>query len=388
MVSVAPGPFGREEYVARLEVLREQMRRLELDAIIVSVPENVLYLCGYNTKAVFTFQFLIVHKAKPTHFVTRQMETANARRACEAGHLDAYTVYQDDEDPLEVATKVINDQIGPGGRVGIELGSWTMPAQRAQAITRGCLSITWQDVTSLIDRQRLVKSPAELAVLKHAATITDAIADKACAAVASGRSEDDLAKVVMTELIETGSEYPGSWPNIMVGRRTGLIHAAWEGEVIGDDDHVLMEITGVKQRYHAPCLRTVMVGKPADNLRHACEVLTQAHAAALAAVEPGRPAKVINHAAQAVLAQQDPGCKVAQRSGYSLGLGYPPSWGAQWQLGLNSLVEETLQVGMTFHVVLVGHFADGRAIGVGCTAALLEEGVACWTKGGVFEVPN
>jgi Xaa-Pro dipeptidase len=388
MVSASKSPFSREEYITRVEMLREKMNRLNLDAIVVSAPENIVYLCGYNTKAVFTFQFLILHKARPAHLITRQMEATNARRACETGLLDGYTLYQDDEDPIAAAATAIQSHVEPGGRVGMEFGSWTMPAQRAQDITRNCPSITWQDVTSTIDRQRLVKSPAELAVLKDAAAITDRITDKACAAISSGRTEDDIAQVVMAELIAAGSEYPGSWPNIMAGRRTGLIHAAWEGEVIGTDDHVLMEITGVQQRYHAPCLRTVMVGKPADNIRHAAAILTEAHAAALAAIEPGRPARVINQAAQAVLAQQDAGCKLSQRSGYSLGIGYPPSWGAQWQLGLNSLVEETLQVGMTFHVVLVGHFPDGRAVGVGCTAALLEDGVARWTKGGVFEVPN
>src|SRR5262249_31335127 len=161
-----------------------------------------------------------------------------------------FSLYQDDEDPTEAAIQLIRETLGTGARVGIELGNWTMSAQRARDIANECPGIAWEDVTALIDRQRLVKSPAELAALKAAGAIGDNIADKAIAAVAPGRTENDVARVIMSELVTSGSEYPGSWPNIMAGRRTGMIHAAWEGEPIGRDDHVTMEVCGVKHRYH------------------------------------------------------------------------------------------------------------------------------------------
>ena len=379
-------PFDQAEYTARCERLRERMDRLGLDAILVTAPENVFYLTGYHTKAVFTFQPLIFHRTRPAHFVTRQMEVANAEIARRDGFLEAYTLYQDDGDPVAVAALAIRDIIGTGARVGMELGSWTMPAQRAREIQNACPGLAWDDATGVIDRLRLVKSPVELAVMQQAGAIGDAIADKTIAAIAPGRSENDLARVVMSEMVDSGSEYPGTWPNVMVGRRTGLIHAAWEGEVIGPDDHLLLELTGVRHRYHAPSLRVAFVGAPMTRLRHDAEILVKAHAAAVAAMEPGSAMQVINAAAQAAVAGQGLSCTMSRRAGYSLGIGFPPSWGAQWQIGLNSLVEDTLEVGMTFHVVLVGHFDDGRAIGVGRTVALLEDGPVCWTTGGIFDV--
>lgn len=384
-MSQPSNPFSRAEYASRLEKLRSEMDRLRLDAVLVSAPENTFWLSGYHTKAVFTFQFLLIHRSRPAHLVTRQMEIVNARLACTSGLLEGFTVYQDDDDPMVVATKAIREVAGDKARVGIELGSWSMPAQRAQAIAELCPGITWHDVSTLIDRMRLVKSDAEIEQLKQAAVIGDAMADKACAVVAEGRTENDIAKVVMSELATSGSEYPGSWPNIMVGRRTGLIHAAWEGEKLGRNDHALMEVTGVKQRYHAPSVRVVFVGDPPGGLRRAAEALTKAHTAAIAAIAPGRAMKVVNEAAQAALAGQDLGCTVGHRAGYSLGIGFPPSWGAQWQIGLNSKIEDPLEVGMAFHVNLIGHFPDGRAVGIGCTVALLKNEVARLTKGGIYD---
>jgi hypothetical protein len=84
-----------EEYALRLG--RGGHGRLRLDAVVVSAPENVLYLSGYQTRAVFTFQILIVHKSRPLHLVARQMEIANAQRACRVDQLKSFTVYQYDE---------------------------------------------------------------------------------------------------------------------------------------------------------------------------------------------------------------------------------------------------------------------------------------------------
>lgn len=378
--------FERSEYQRRLDALQARMSELGLDAMLVTAPENTYYLSGYLTKAVFTFQFIIVMRTGAPFLFTRQMEIANAERALRDGLIDTFGVYQDDEDPLEASAKTIGQRLPAGARVGIELASWSMPAQRAAYLAKACDKLQWTDASAVIDRMRLVKSAAELEIVRQASQLTGLIAGQAMAAVKVGNTENDVTLAVMAEMIRNGSEYPGSWPNILSGERTGLIHGAWEGEPIAENDHVMAEVTGVVHRYHAPCQRTIFVGKPRDEIRRAADAMAEAHAAAVAAIEPGRPMSVINQASQAVLAGQQLTCKFAKRSGYTFGIGFPPSWGAQWQIGLHSNVTELLEVGMTFHVVLVGHFPNGRAIGCGETVVITDAGVESWTKGGFFDV--
>ncbi len=373
--------FAREEYAARTGRVLERMAELRLDALLVTAPENTHYLCGYQTKAVFTFQFLLLLRSGAMHLVTREMEKVNAGDAAARGMVGDFTLYGDDQDPMEVAAAAIAKLCAGQGRIGIERASWTMSAQRADDLARLCPSLDWVDASALVDRLRLVKSPAELACIRKAASITDLISARAVAAVAPGVAERDLARIILDGLVADGSEYPGSWPNVLVGRRTGLIHAAWADETVAANDLVTMEITGVRERYHAPALSTVMVGRPHPAHAHTAEALREAHAAAVAAIEPGRPAGVIDQAAGAVLAHHDCPAKFARRSGYSFGTGFPPSWGAQWQLALTSALDVTLVPGMTFHVVLVAHFDDGRAMGLGRTVAVLESGAECWTDG-------
>ncbi|SFC25548.1 M24 family metallopeptidase [Tropicimonas isoalkanivorans] len=378
--------FSREEYAARQEALRSRMEAERLDAIVVSAPENILYLTGYQTKAVFTFQFLLFLRSGPLELFTRQMEYVNARDAVRAGGLDDFVVFQDDEDPIEVSSGFLARRLGAGQKVGLELASWTMSAQRAADITASHTGVDWIDVSSLIDRMRLVKRPAELDVMREAGRIGDKVSNSVGQVIAAGRSENDLSAMVLSAMIAYGSEYPGSWPNITSGIRTGLIHATWEGTVIEADDHVVTEVTGVRGRYHAPSMRVTLVGKPEPAIERGAEALVKAQAAAVAAMEPGAPMRVINDAAMAVLDGMNHGLTLARRSGYSLGLGFPPSWGAQWQLGLNSVVEMPLEIGMTFHVVCVGHLPDGKAVAIGSTAALGPEGPEALTRGGLYRV--
>jgi Xaa-Pro dipeptidase len=379
-----PEAFDRYEYAARVAAVRRRMEELALDALLVTAPENILYLCGYQTKAVFTFQFLLLHRSGVMHLVTREMEKVNAALAASRGVLGDYTLYRDDQDPMEVATAAVLQVCGSQGRVGIELASWTMSAQRYRDFSQACKSLEWVDASELVDRMRLVKSPAELRVIREAATMTDRIASRACGAVAPGLSEKDLARIILDGLVESGSEYPGSWPNVLVGRRTGLIHGAWGDETVAKDDLVTMEVTGVRERYHAPSMSTIIVGTPDSAVERTAVAMREAHAAAVRAMAPGRPAGVIDQAARAVLARHHCAASFARRSGYSFGIGFPPSWGAQWQLGLTSGLDVPLEIGMTFHVVLVAHFADGRAMALGRTVALLETGAECWTDGRII----
>lgn len=376
--------FDRSEHAARVERVLARMDTLRLDALLVTAPENTLYLCGYQTKAVFTFQFLLLHRSGAMHLVTREMEKVNAAQAAARGIVGSYTLYGDDQDPMEVAAAAIRQVCGDRSRVGVELSSWTMSAQRYQDFVHFCPALEWIDASALVDRLRLIKSPAELDFIREAASITDCISARACAAVAPGVSERELARIILDGLVGEGSEYPGSWPNVLVGRRTGLIHAAWADETVAPNDLVTMEITGVRDRYHAPTLSTIMVGKPDGAHERTAAALREAHAAAVAAIEPGRPAGVIDQAARAVLARHNCPAQFARRSGYSFGTGFPPSWGAQWQLALTSALDVALEVGMTFHVVLVAHFADGKAMAMGRTVAVLETGPECWTTGRII----
>ena len=48
--------FSMAEYTRRLASLRRSMARRDLDAMIVTIPENLCYLTGYQTPGYYWFQ--------------------------------------------------------------------------------------------------------------------------------------------------------------------------------------------------------------------------------------------------------------------------------------------------------------------------------------------
>ncbi|MEE3189339.1 MAG: aminopeptidase P family N-terminal domain-containing protein, partial [Pseudomonadota bacterium] len=52
--------FPHEEYVRRIEELRQRIQERHLDAVVISDPENIMYLTDYQTTGYSFFQALVV----------------------------------------------------------------------------------------------------------------------------------------------------------------------------------------------------------------------------------------------------------------------------------------------------------------------------------------
>src|SRR4051812_6262407 len=91
-------PFDAAEYEARQAVLRARMEARDLDAVLLSGPENQYYLTGYETTGFHSFpQTLIMPRSGPPLLVTRRLEEANA----DAAYALACRSYRDEEDPAD-----------------------------------------------------------------------------------------------------------------------------------------------------------------------------------------------------------------------------------------------------------------------------------------------
>ncbi|GAL06240.1 Xaa-Pro dipeptidase [Photobacterium aphoticum] len=69
--------FAPEEYQARLTALRARIEERCLDAVVITDPENILYLTDYQTTGYSFFQALIVPLDQEPIMITRAMEESN-----------------------------------------------------------------------------------------------------------------------------------------------------------------------------------------------------------------------------------------------------------------------------------------------------------------------
>jgi len=71
--------FPDEEYEARRARVRHAMGVLELDALLISAPENVYYLTGLDHMGYFAYQLLVLLPTGKPKLITRAMERATIR---------------------------------------------------------------------------------------------------------------------------------------------------------------------------------------------------------------------------------------------------------------------------------------------------------------------
>ena len=363
-------PFNDEELGNRLASIRGKMAERDLEIALLSTPENIFYLTGLDHWGYFAPHLLVVPADGEMVLITRQMERVSiekqVRNALFRGHDDSETV-------ADLAVRTLRDSFGakerskavlaevidavdgrsPGlRRIGVETWSAGHSYGFGHALRQSIDDAEWVDITGMADDLRLVKSPAEQALMRRAAEVSDAAAAAAMEAIHDGASERDVVAECHAAMIRAGGAAPGFGPFIRPGSRLGEEHATWGEGTYRAGEPVFLELSGCVSRYHAPLGRLVHVGTIRDEDARMAETARSAFDAVLAALKPGIRARDVYAAWQAVV--DDAGLSHYRRHhcGYCVGIGFPPSWtGGNKVTGLRHDSDLEIREGMSFHVL-------------------------------------
>ena len=113
---------------------------------------------------------------------------------------------------------------------------------------------------------------------------------------APGRTENDVAAVMLGAGTAAGSEYLGHPPLVVAGEATSLCFAMWRRREIRRGDVVLLEAAGGIDRYHGILSCPVVVGEPSERHRAAAGALKGALEATVDAIRPGLTAGEVGRA--------------------------------------------------------------------------------------------
>jgi Xaa-Pro aminopeptidase len=134
---------------------------------------------------------------------------------------------------------------------------------------------------------RARKSPAELAVIRHAYGIAEAGFAAAVAAIAPGVTERAVMAEAEAAMRRAGAEGTGIDTIVAAGPNARPILARSTFRTIAEDDVVLLTIAPRYEGYHAAIGRPVLVGNPSAEVRRALDVAVEAQRACFAALRPG-----------------------------------------------------------------------------------------------------
>ncbi len=339
--------FPEPELDLRLAAVRQRMRALDLDALVVSVPENIYYLTRLDHWGFFACHLLIVPLEGRLALSCRAMERINVEN--QVSNADFYG-HGDSEELADYVTRILAERGLASAKLGIEKRSLFLTPRIYELILAGSPGAAWSDGSGVIDDLRLVKSPLEQEYTRKAAVAADAGTLAAIEAIHDGASDYEVAAECHRAMILAGSEYPGFGPFIRPTTRLGEEHTTWRGDVFHNGDAVFLEIGGAYRKYQAPMGRLVYVGSAPDGAEASAELAMRGMQAICDALKPGTTAGEVYRAWKEVADGAGLVDYHRHHCGYMVSVGFPPSWtGGSMVTSLQPGSPRKLVAGMSFH---------------------------------------
>jgi Xaa-Pro dipeptidase len=288
-----------DERRARMEKARKLMRENKMGAIFLEPGTSLYYYTG-KRGGDSGFGLVLPAQGEPA-WISREKSRAET------------------DGPYRQIAQVLKDRGAATGRLGLEervrfaVFDWLrkqMPALElvsADPVTAGC---------------RVIKSPAERALMQRANDITIACYKAAFATLHQGMTQRELSAN-----IAAGYRALGVQGNAMVsfGKYTAFPHGSIEPQQLRDGDMVLVDDGCTVEGYQSDITRTTVFGQPTKRQREIWDLERKAQDAALAAAKPGATCESVDAAARKVITDFGfgPGYKVPglpHRTGHGIGL--------------------------------------------------------------------
>ncbi len=364
--------FPPEEYERRLHELRERMERRGLDAVVITDPENLMYLTDYQTTGYSFFQALVVPLEDEPVMITRAMEESNVIART---WVERTRPYPDTGDAIQELVLTLKEGGLGTKRVGYERNSYFFPAYQQDRVHTSFQQGVLMDCFGIVEAGRARKSEAEIAVMRRAARAAEAGMAAGLEAAVPGNTENDVAAAISAAMFRAGGEFPAVMPYVASGPRSMIGHATWEGRTIEPGEHVFLEVGGCYRRYHAALMRTVVNGELSPSLLEAQEKMKFALSELKSLMRPGMTVSDADSLVRRIISDNTVGARLVTRSGYSIGIAFPPSWDEGYILSLNPGDFTALEPGMTFHVIPWMWGVDGdKTVGISDTIRVTEDG--------------
>lgn len=364
--------FPFEEYQRRLSELRLRIADRRLDAVVISDPENIMYLTDYQTTGYSFFQALVVPVDDEPFMITRALEESNiiARTWVERTR-----PYPDTGDAIQMLVDALREFGLANKRIGYERNSYFFPAYQQDRIHTTLTDAKLLDCFGIVEQGRICKSPAEIQLMRKAALATEAGMQAGIDACKAGVTENEIGAAISAAMFRAGGEPPAVMPYVTSGPRTMIGHATWEGRAVLPGEHIFLEVGGCYRRYHTAMMRTVVLGELSDSMHHAQERMKHALHAVHEKVQPGMTVSDADNLVRNIISENDVGARLITRSGYSIGIAFPPSWDEGYIVSLKQGESTVLQPGMTFHIIPWMWGVDGdKTCGISDTIYITDTG--------------
>ena len=299
LAGLAPWPnpapaITRDERLARIARARRLTADIGADAILIGAGASLRYFAGVPWNATERLVALLLPlKGDPVMICPRFEEgSLLASLGIEAG----LRLWEEHESPYELTAAAM-----------AELGVKTLAIDPAlpffvfNGLAKAAPDVALVDGAPVVDGCRIIKSPAELALMSQAKAMTLEVHRRAARILKAGITTTAVRRFIDQAHRALGADDGSSFCAVQFGVASAYPHGLPGEQKLADGDIVLIDTGCRVQGYNSDITRTYVFGKPSAEHRRVWDIEKKAQAAAFAAVKPGVPCEEIDAVARRVL---------------------------------------------------------------------------------------
>jgi Xaa-Pro dipeptidase len=313
-------PIALEEYRARIGKAQNLMQEKGLAAIYVNAGTNLYYFTGTCWGASERMVGAIIPARGELEYIAPAFE--------EATLLDYMAVtgrvncWEEDESPYALVGTVLERMDLDGSTLGIdEAAAFFIYDGIRQSNPR----YQYCNAAAITAACRMIKSPAEIALMQRAKDITLEVHKSAARILAPGITTTEVTEFIHAAHKAAGASAGSYFCIVLFGEATAYPHGVREPQILRNNDMVLIDTGCQLEGYLSDITRSYVYGEISDRQRQIWDLEKAAQAAAFAAAQIGRPCSEVDHAARRVLEAQGLGPDyrvpgLPHRTGHGIGL--------------------------------------------------------------------
>lgn len=303
-------PITADERRARIAKAQSIMREHKMGGLVMEGGTSMYYFTGLRGGAADPLTAVVLPAKGDPVWVTA---------AASAMHPPGdVRTYEPDGNPYLRITQALKDR-GAAGSIGMEervrfsvfdglrKESPSLEFVSGDPVTIGC---------------RVIKSPAEIALLQRANDVTIACYKAVLSTLHEGMDQRELSSNISAAYAALGVRGDAM---VSFGEYTAFPHGSIQPQKLKEGDLVLVDDGCSVEGYQSDITRTLIFGKPTARQRQVWDLERKAQDAALAAAKPGATCESVDAAARGVItaAGFGPGYKtpgLPHRTGHGIGL--------------------------------------------------------------------
>ncbi|WP_434930347.1 M24 family metallopeptidase [Shewanella sp. HL-SH5] len=315
-------PIALAEFEARITKAQQLMQQQGIDAVYLNAGTNLYYFTGMRWFASERMVGAILPAKGEVQYIAPAFELDTIK-----GYMlvdGTVNTWHEDESPYVLL-------VGTLVAMGIEASHAKLAIDESTSyfisngIAKAAPQLTLVDAKSVTAGCRMIKSPAELALIQQAMNMTIEVHKAAASMLYEGITTDEVSAFIDSAHRKVGAKRGSYFCIVLFGEDTAYPHGVKSPKSLDKNDTVLIDTGCQLEGYNSDITRTYVYGEPSTRQRELWQLEQQAQLAAFNIAKIDLPCGDVDTAARQILEQAGfgPGYAVPglpHRTGHGIGL--------------------------------------------------------------------